>query len=203
MVCSFNQSANLCDITTTASRLSRNTTVASSTSNATLTPSITTSLRSNVQSGSSHASSQTVPQHLFEGDESGATREKVIFGVFAVLVMVVCAFVTYILYKRWILRCRNCSGGNSDVETGNAPHGSDDTELRDVNNTGNNGEDIFTCKKSTFSLHTLKKWQSLRSLSPAHTCSIDVVEVVEPCFVVMAYSLKKRKYEVWPSLVGP
>ncbi|XP_068702767.1 tumor necrosis factor receptor superfamily member 16-like isoform X2 [Montipora foliosa] len=134
MVCSFNQSANLCDITTTASGLSRNTTVALSTSNATLTPSVTTSLRSNVQSGSSHASSQTVPRHLFEGDESGATREKVVFGVFWV-----CAFVMYILCKRWILRCRNCSGGNSDVETGNAPHGIVDTELRDVNNTGNNG----------------------------------------------------------------
>ena len=101
-----------------------------------VTPSVTTSLRSNVQSGSSHASSQTEPQHRFEGDESGVTREKVVFGVFAVLVMVVCAFVTYILCKKWILRCRNCSGGNSDVETGNAPHGSDDTELRDVNNTG-------------------------------------------------------------------
>lgn len=95
---------------------------------------------------------------MFEGDEFGVICEKVVFGVFVVLVMVVCVFVIYILYKRWILRCRNCFGGNSDVEIGNVFYGSDDIELRDVNNIGNNGEDVFICKKLIFFLYILKKW---------------------------------------------
>ena len=159
MVCSFNHSANRCDVTTTASVLTRNTTVSTFTSNATLIPSVTTSSPSNFQSGSKQqASSSSAPQPFEKnGDESGATHEKVVFGVisFAALVLVAFgSFVMCIFCKRWIPRCRNCCGGTSDAEAGNVTHANEGTELRDVNQyTGNNGEDVFTCKKkSTFSL---------------------------------------------------
>ena len=33
------------------------------------------------------------------------------------------------------------------MERGNVPHENEGAELRDVNHTGNNGEDVFTCKK--------------------------------------------------------
>ncbi|XP_068702771.1 tumor necrosis factor receptor superfamily member 16-like [Montipora foliosa] len=143
MVCSFNRSANRCDVTTTASVLTRNTTVSTFTSNATLLPSVTTSLPSNFQSGSPHASSSSAPQPFEKnGDESGATHEKVVFGVIYFAVLVLVAFGTFgmcILCKRWIPRCRNCSGGTSDAEAGNVTHENEGTELRDVNQyTGNN-----------------------------------------------------------------
>ncbi|XP_068702769.1 tumor necrosis factor receptor superfamily member 16-like isoform X1 [Montipora foliosa] len=151
MVCSFNHSANRCDMTTLATGFSRDMTFPTSNNNATLAT-IVPGLPTKFQSGSPHPSPLT-PQPSQKIGDSGATGDKVVFVVvIATLVIVVFgAFVIiYVLCKR--RRSRSSSGGNNDVETGNIPHSSNDMiELMDicVNNTeSGTKEGVTTASRS-------------------------------------------------------